>query len=289
MARTTPDFGVTSAPARRMPSPHALSLIIVLIALVIFFVAGLLAGTTRPRWLTTAMAIAIVLILLRFVVRRYPTIEYTAFDGDWYSFVRPWWGFPPALFLTGAAIPLIRRFSVRVLAKAAAGIVLFVSLRMVVSTLAMDHSPRMENFPDPETGLVTQTTLYSCGAAAAAMLLHFEGIQTSEGEMATICGTNAATATDEFSVRMGLREKLSGTGKRVILEKTDFANLLRDYEPPMMAVIQHRHLFDHWILIKSISPDGTFTVLNPDPEKGEQKMDRETFQQIWRNIILRIE
>ena len=271
-----------------MSISHDISLILVLVVNVLAFVIGLLVGKGSPKWIKAGMAIATLLIVLRFTLLRNPQIEYHLFEGNWYSAVRPWWGFPPAMFLTGAAIFQVKRFSVRVLAKAAAAIVFYVAPRTVVASLMMDHSERMENFPDPNTGLVAHKTLYSCGAACAAMLLHFEGIQASEGEMATICRTNAATATDEFNVRRGLREKLAGTGKNVVIEHLDFESLLKMPNRPFMAVIEFQHLLDHWVVVESISDDQkTFRIL--DPKGTIIEYTKANFKAIWKNRILFIE
>ncbi len=271
-----------------MPVSQEISLVLVLVVCVIAFFIGLLLGKASPPWLKAGIALATLLIVVRFVLLRNPQIEYKMFDGDWYAMARPWWGFPPAMFLTGAAIYQVKRFSVRVLAKAAAVIVFFVAARTAIASLMMDHTERMDNFPNPQTGLVQQKTRYSCGAACASMLLNFEGIKTSEGEMATICGTNTATATDEFSVRRGLRKKLEGTGKEVKIEHLNFHQLLAKQRSPFMAVITFEHLLDHWVVVEKISPEEkTFRVL--DPEGHIVTYSAEDFEAMWKNRILYIE
>lgn len=269
-----------------MPLSNEISLILVLIVTILSFFIGLLLGKASPTWLIAGIAIGTFAIVVRCVLLKNPHIEYRLFEGDWYSMVRPWWGYPIGMFLTGAAIPLVKRFSVRVLSKAAAVILFFVSVRAVVGALAMDYTDLKANFPDPETGMVKQMTAYSCGAAASAMLLNHYGIYVSEGEMAEICMTNSVAATDEFSVRRGLRQKLEGSGKEVFLENTDFDTLRFNREGPMMAVVKYQHLLDHWVVIRSISENGDFEVLDP---RGEYLVYKPTqFRDIWKNTILYI-
>jgi len=118
------------------------------------------------------------------------------------------------------------------------------------------------------------------------MLLQFEGIRVCEGEMAVACLTNSASATDEFNVRRGIRQKLCGTGKDVKLEVLDFHSLIYSRSGPMMAVIRFEHLLDHWVVIRSISKDGEIEVLDP---KGEiRRYSAAEFESIWRNCILSI-
>lgn len=269
-----------------MPITHEIALVMVLIVTVVSFFIGILLGKASPAWLKAGIAFATLAIVVRMMLLRNPEIEYRLFKDDWYSFIRPWWGYPLGTFLTGAAIPLVNRFSVRVLSKAAAVLVLFVSGRAVMAALAMDYSTLQGNYPNPDSGLVTQKTTYSCGAASSAMLLNLHGIRTSEGEMAEICMTNAAFATDEFNVRRGIRKKLAATGLLVKLEVIDFQTLKNHRKAPMMAVIKFEHLLDHWVVIKSISDRGNFEILDPI---GEQKVySSAEFEDIWKGKILYI-
>ena len=268
-----------------MPFSQELSLIAVVVVVVLAFVIGLLVGRKSPAWLYASLAFCALLIALRFFLLRHPAIEYRLFAGDWYSMVRSWWVFLPSMFLIGGAVFKITRPSVRSLAVATAVVVFVVSFRTVYATMMVDHTVRMKNYPEVHTGLVTQTTTYSCGAASAAMLLHFEGIRASEGEMATICRTNLATATDEFSVRRGLREMLKGTGKDVEIEWIDFPSLLHKRDPPMMAIIAlDEHLYTHWVVIKSITGDGRLEIL--DPMGSIAFYSSEEFKKVWKNVIL---
>jgi len=163
---------------------------------------GIYLGLLKYSWSLTLIAFATLAIVFRLILLRSPGLEYQIFPFDSYAVIRPWWGFMIGLFVMGATAFNVKHFSCRVLSKAAVGIILVVSFHQLIAVSSADHTSLMDNYPDPETGVVKQQTQYTCGAASAAMLLYNQfGIATSEGEMANLCGSTLASGSDEFSVR----------------------------------------------------------------------------------------
>src|SRR5690606_34010665 len=97
-------------------------------------------------------------------------------------------------------------------------------------------------------GVCQQTTDYTCGAAAAATLLHAYGVEADEQEMAERCWTNALTGTDELCVARGLRQKALPIGRRAVVGSMSYDELVARGEP-VMVTVGWSLLVDHWVVV----------------------------------------
>src|SRR5688572_14163548 len=183
----------------------------------LFFIVLALSGASCALgfWLSKkgqraaaiTIAVGLVFVLLRAVVRWSPAFEYDLLPYDLYAIIHPWWAFPFAFVILGAGAPHMSTLNAR------RGVWVFTFLLGLVGLSRLWITARF----DPTTvhgvldrhGVCIQSTDYSCGAASAVMLLDRHGVRTVEREMAELCWTNGLTGTDEFGVCMGLRQKLA--------------------------------------------------------------------------------
>lgn len=210
-----------------------------------------------------------------------PAVELAWFpEGGLYHLVRGWWVLPFAMLPLGAGTAVMSTPFARKGVAVFALLVLVSAARPIVLTAAFD--PRTVTGTVGPSGICYQTTDYTCGAAAAAMLLHAHGVEASEAEMATICGTNALTGTDVYSVAIGLRQQLRGSGREVRVVPADWESLLRRREPAL-ATIRYGVLVDHWVMIRETQPAGAVVL---DPVGGLRTLSREDLLAIWRGWLV---
>jgi hypothetical protein len=246
------------------------------------FAAGVAVGRFRNRRTLVAAAagFAGLLIGFRILGRLYPGIEFSLLPFDIYVPFRPWWVFAVGLFAAGIGTSQMTTKVAR------GGLTVFAAMLFVVAFQRLWLTCRMETAtfrgrPDP-LGLCRQTTDFSCGAAAASTMLAQFGIRASEEEMAVLCGTNAFTGTDEFSVCRGLRAKLAGTGRAPDVIHADWERL-RSSPLPAMATVRNQLWVDHWVVVLSFRDDA---VAVGDPGAGARVMRRAEFERIWRRVLV---
>jgi ABC-type bacteriocin/lantibiotic exporter with double-glycine peptidase domain len=133
------------------------------------------------------------------------------------------------------------------------------------------------------TGICEQTTDYTCGASAAATLLHHYGIASTEAEMARLCWTNSLSGTDIFCTARGLRLKLEGSGRGVQFHSGTWEQLKARTEPAM-ATIKWGVLVDHWVVVFEVREDDK--VLLGDPLSGLQLYSKADFMETWQRVLL---
>ena len=135
------------------------------------------------------------------------------------------------------------------------------------------------------TGWCAQTSDYTCGAAAAAMLLRAAGVETNEQEMARECLVRAGVGVTDYTLLRGLRRKLEGTGWRVELRRgLSYEDLIR-LPKPCLVSLQQAWLLDHVVVVEWA--DGRMTQFaDPDPLVGRRIVDWRSFARDWRGDAL---
>jgi len=229
----------------------------------------------------TTVAIALCLLGILFRVALPVSAEWAVIGGwDGYALIRPWWPLPFAMLLLGAGAPHMSTPAARKLVFAFAVIVALVSSQKMIATALFDPED-VSGSVGPD-GVCGQSTGYTCGAAAAAMLLWHHGIEVDEREMAVRCWTNAMTGTDEFCVVRGLRQKLEGTGRVVRLETPSWEQL-QARTTPGMATIKWSFFVDHWVLVREVTPQGVVVL---DPVRGQVLLPEAEFREVWRGGLV---
>ncbi|MEK7271110.1 MAG: cysteine peptidase family C39 domain-containing protein, partial [Planctomycetota bacterium] len=131
-------------------------------------------------------------------------------------------------------------------------------------------------------GVCRQTTGFSCGAAAAATMLHGLGVPATERQMAALCWTNAFTGTDEFAACRGLSKRLGDAKGRIRLVRAGPADIER-LRRPAMATIRYALFIDHWVVVFGTA--GGFVEVG-DPLRGRVLVPKEEFFRDWRNLLV---
>ncbi|MEN4006062.1 MAG: C39 family peptidase [Methanobacteriaceae archaeon] len=124
------------------------------------------------------------------------------------------------------------------------------------------------------SGIVMQTTDYSCGPAALATVLQNMGINSTEGELKVLAGTNNETGTSLYSlVRAAQSKGLSAVGMRLSvddLRTNHIVHVIVDGE-------------GHYSVIRKISNESVYLA---DPSKGNIVLSREEFSAIFTENVL---
>lgn len=237
------------------------------------------AAQARGKRVAT-LTIVVCLAVILFRVALPLSLEAALIDWDAYALVRPWWPIPFALTLLAAGSPHMSTPAARRLVLGFAVLVGCASAFKLVSTARFDPQD-VSGVVGPD-GVCGQTTSYTCGAAAAAMLLWHHGVEASEREMAELSWTNAMTGTDEFCVARGLRQKLAGSGRVVRLETPSW-EALRRRDQPGMATIKWSLFVDHWVVVREVSDAG---VVIGDPIRGKLTLSEAEFREVWRGGLV---
>jgi predicted double-glycine peptidase len=109
------------------------------------------------------------------------------------------------------------------------------------------------NYPN-RNGCIRQTTGFTCGAAAASMLLQQYGFRISEGILAERAGTNVLTGTNEFSLARTLNGIVKSSGFKANAGHLSYRQV-RALERPFVAYINIPNFGGHAIMVKSMHPD----------------------------------
>lgn len=145
-----------------------------------------------------------------------------------------------------------------------------------------------------------QSSFSSCGAAAAATLLHAAGIDASEAEMAELCLTRPA-GTSLHGLYRGLKLKTAGTQWRVDIVMTrdglrasESPVLLNVWLPRRGADLDPRHERDwgwtpgrsHSVVLLGFRPDAKIDVA--DPNVGREQWFEAALDVLWHGQGLRL-
>lgn len=162
---------------------------------------------------------------------------------------------------------------------------------LVAVILALDGSGRLgwrffgaeawRNAPDPD-GCLTQTTGWTCGPCAAAMLLHHHGIPTTEGEMAYLADTSWLGA-DLPRVAAALEAKAAAKGLSAHIKRTDY-EACRRRGVPFLARTNIPNVGLHLLYVERAGAEDVELI---DPLRGRrERMSRETFQGKWEGQVI---
>jgi hypothetical protein len=125
-----------------------------------------------------------------------------------------------------------------------------------------------------DMGDLQQSTGATCSPAAAVMLLHRLGIQSSEGEMAYLAGTSFL-GTDAYAMARALREKVGSKGWNVEVRRLSYDDCIG--KGPFLAHI--RNPAGHAILVEKVTPTSVSAV---DPaDLKHLTASRAYFESIW--------
>jgi len=243
-------------------------------------IIGLFARRHGPRAATAVIVLCLVPVLARATLLLFPELEFRFLCHDGYALLRPWWSVPFAIALFTTASP---HMGSRLSRSGLLGLslILWVSgTDRLLATARFDPSS-MDGRID-ESGVCRQTTDYTCGAAAAATLLHRYGIESDEREMAEHCWTNSLTGTDELCVARGLRRKLAGTGLEPRLSVATWDELVA-WGGPAAVTVKFELFVDHWVVVLSVVGD---RVEIGDPIDGRLVIPKESFLEMWRGRMV---
>lgn len=244
------------------------------------FAGGVFLGRRGGRKAFIACAAGLALILLRVAGRFHPEFEFQWLNNDWYSFLRPWWAFPPGMLVFGIAVFQVQRRWVRMAAEGVAGFILLFFCLSMYATATLDLNQFAGTVND--RGNCLQTSAFSCGAAAATTFLHHRGIAATEREMVRLCGTNHLTGTDEFAAARGIRKKSAGRLGQIRLEKGG-PDRLTAGRLPAMATVRQSFRMDHWVVVVQRTGNRLWIA---DPSKGVYEEPVESFRKRWRGVFL---
>ena len=137
-----------------------------------------------------------------------------------------------------------------------------------------------QNLPDA-TGCLKQSSGWTCSPAVAAMLLHHYAIETSEGEMAYLAGTNYL-GTDAPSIAHAIMAKAAPTLAAHIADNSYEACIHR--ADPFLACVHVPGLGGHAVLVLEVHPDNVELI---DPRFGyRQRIHRIEFEQQWQGKMV---
>lgn len=152
---------------------------------------------------------------------------------------------------------------------------------------------------DPASPLVSQTTPYTCSAAAAASLLRLHGIDTSEAQMAELCLTRKGTHW--MGVYRGLKLMTDRTPWDVVARPfTRDAVMSLDDSPALLSVnvdtgsiaASEDHGFrghsGHSVLALGSRDNIEVMVFDPSPAYGIECWDDELLSWVSNGVILQL-
>jgi len=250
---------------------------------VVSFLTGVYIGKKSKTLSMKWGVVALIFVLVKMILLNYPEIEFKLLNNDWYSYIRFWWIFPFTLLVLGISVFRVKQAWLRVTSEVLGGLLLlfFCMTMYFINTFDYDTLKGQVN----DAGICMQTFSHSCGAAAASTILNQYNINTSEKEMAVLCGTNKYTGTDEFKICRGIRKKINNNNVKVILKKMEWDDIKPDVLP-FMAVIKIAFMSDHWVVIMSKNNDSLKVY---DPFVGIYDLRKKEFLKVWRKTVVRLE
>lgn len=240
--------------------------------------AGVCVGRRKGRGVTIATVATLAVILIRVVFRFDPAIEFRLFGAGSYAAVRPWWGHVFAFFILGIGVRQMTVRWRRMVVEVFAGVLLVLVAQRLYADARFD--PDVLSGRPGQNHVCMQTSTYSCGAAAASTMLAEFGVESTEGEMASLCNTSPVWGTDEFSVARGLDRKLGARRARIVdADWQDLAALGR----PALATMKLNVVVDPWVVVLHAHEGG---VLVGDPIEGQVTLSKREFLARWRGVLV---
>ncbi|MHC4249072.1 MAG: cysteine peptidase family C39 domain-containing protein [Planctomycetota bacterium] len=169
------------------------------------FAAGWAAAGRGKKWALGMAAGALLALILKAALNRYPILEARLFPWTWYVYLQGYWLWPVTLLFFGLAVRQLPIRWNRAVVCGAAAIMFAASLyfaRWMVSPPDNSSTARAD-----AAGHCRQSTGYTCTPASCVSVLAWWGIQSSEGEMARLCLTSS-WGTTAFNAYRGLTLKL---------------------------------------------------------------------------------
>ncbi len=262
----------------------------------LFFVAGLKATHHRSKRLGNLTGILVVVMTVAYIVFLWDHAVLTRLIpysnviilGNWFPI--------GAAILSGIACGRLEQFRFRqavtaILMLAVGGIGLFLPL--------FGSPPECGNTWDE--GICRQTSQTSCLPAACATLLSRYGIETTEGEMASLCFTRRR-GTNWLGVYHGLSVKLKPEGLRPVLFDEEIDDLLAHDEPQIIScgitmeqAKLHPQYQNDWGWIPGVEHavvlldvEGTHVVIG-DPAVGRERWSQRDLEILWNGRGVRLE
>lgn len=232
----------------------------------------------HDRWWKAGYAGALVIVLALAAARRFHQLA----------------GVPPVTWLLvgrlefvlmAAAIPILvlclrqrvkqRRLRFALLVLMVIGVAGYVLPAFAGPALLQGHYQRMEN--QYVNGICQQSTAYTCGPAAAVILLEHVGQAASEGELAVAMRTGPLTGTDEGLLGKVLEDRY---GLEVELQT---AATVREIPSVAIAVMRYSLWVDHYVAVLEVTAD---EVVVGDPAAGLRRLSHHAFRRECRGRLL---
>jgi len=131
-------------------------------------------------------------------------------------------------------------------------------------------------------GVCRQSTSYSCGPAAAVMMLKCVGEDISEGEMANLCLLRPNKGVTALELCRGLNVALRGKKHRATIRRFEPDQLDRAC-PPFLAEVRRANATEHCVVVLQV---GTDVVLLGDPARGRSVCPKDDFVEQWTGIAV---
>lgn len=247
--------------------------------------AGYLGWRTR-RWSARrsalCLAVAAIVMALRGFLYAHPEYEqYLLRLSDDYLFFATWEAPIAVLMIFALAARLDGRRTRRL---AATALIMLAPLFVWDSFAACLHPNYEMPAQFDEEGVCRQTTDYSCGPAAAVMMLKSMGEEISEGEMANLCLLRPGRGVTALELCRGLNIALRARNCRATVEHLNPGQLDR-LDPPFLAEIKRPGSSEHCVVVLQVLAD---VVLLADPAAGRAVCTREEFLKLWTGIAVTV-
>lgn len=175
------------------------------------------------------------------------------------------------------------------------GLAVAAGLALFWPNLAILLRPPPRGGHDMQGDIVMQTAWATCSPAAAATLLHHEGIEASEAEMIPLCLTDNS-GTPSLGLYRGLKLKASQHGRAVHVYYSNLNELLERQPWPMILTVklpeygvQDPRYEDEWGWIPGVghtvvafgqTSSGGLRIA--DPSAGVETWTRDDLALLWR-------
>jgi len=266
--------------------------VLALILSILLAIAGLWLGIALSldrKWVGLSAVVAgLAVIAVRGVLAYSPGLEERLYELDNYPYF--------ALTFSTAAATMVLAFLARKVARKLLAVLLWVLCVLLVLqegyyslqfVLAERWYARLEGKVDA-TGYCPQTSEYTCGAAAGAMLLHAAGVAANEEEMARLCLVRAGIGVTDLTLLRGIKRKLRGTAYTAQVLRALTYDQLLVLPKPCLVSIRQGWLLDHTVIVRFMNRRA-LRLLDPEPRLGPHDYSRPRFERIWRGdaMVLR--
>jgi hypothetical protein len=148
-----------------------------------------------------------------------------------------------------------------------------------------NFSPQAWDNTPNSAGVLAQTTGWTCGPAAAALLLHHHGVKTSEGEIAYFAGTSfLGTNTRSLAHAITLKGQERGLSARLVDADYDAA---LEQPAPLIACVTVPKIGSHAVFVLRMTPEVVELI---DPRFGQRQIiPRTEMQALWEGKIVLVE